>query len=55
MLPMPDRIDARANARQYGYRLKAKDPFRKSSWKPEWFNRGRWASLVIVAATRIRM
>ena len=32
-------IDARANARDYRHPLKAKDPFRKSSWKPEWFSR----------------
>ncbi len=32
-------IDARINARDYRHPLKAKDPFRKSTWKPEWFSR----------------
>ena len=31
-------INARANARQYGLRMKGKNPFTAATWKPEWFN-----------------
>jgi hypothetical protein len=41
----PGAIDARRNARQYGPRARGKDPFRKSSWRPEWFNRNPMGKL----------
>jgi hypothetical protein len=40
-----DQINQSINRRQYGYRLKGKDPFRKSSWKPQWFDRGLMGKL----------
>ena len=36
-------IDARANARQYGPRMKGKK--RQSSWRPEWFGGGAMGKL----------
>jgi hypothetical protein len=38
-------INARANARDYYGPVKGKDPFCKSSWKPEWFNKGLMGKL----------
>lgn len=33
-------IDRPANARDYKYSLKAKNPFNRAGWSPRWFNRG---------------
>jgi hypothetical protein len=31
-------INAKANRGDYGYRLKAKNPFSTARWRPEWFS-----------------